>query len=154
MESQSYVLHATTVITEAGTKQMGTVGAPIMGHEIVGSSAVIGPDGRILSAADTPNEKLIIADLDLSQVTKAKTFADATGHCEFLVTSRHSPRLLTLFQTQDRIFFGLDVIQRRSWSSEQSRSERPFSVERSCVVAKNDILVPESIGIPSSVACS
>ena len=42
----------------------------------------VGPDGRILSAAQTANEELIIADLDLSLVTKAKTFADASGHCE------------------------------------------------------------------------
>ncbi|KAF2168009.1 hypothetical protein M409DRAFT_65570 [Zasmidium cellare ATCC 36951] len=80
MESQSFVLHTTTVITEAATKQMGTAGAPIMGQSNVGSSAVIGPDGRILSDPNNPNEKLIIADLDLSQVTKAKTFADAIGH--------------------------------------------------------------------------
>lgn len=61
---------------------MKTVGSPIMGSSIVGSSAVIGPDGRILSASKTANEQLIIADLDLTLVTKAKTFADASGHCE------------------------------------------------------------------------
>ena len=60
---------------------MGTVGSPIMGASIVGSSAIIAPDGRILSAPKTANEQLVIADLDLSLVTKAKTFADASGHC-------------------------------------------------------------------------
>lgn len=123
MESQSYVLHATTVITEAATKEMGTAGAPIMGHEIVGSSAVIGPDGRILSEPDTPNEKLIIADLDLTQVTKAKTFADATGHCEFPSLAAASLFRLTSLQTQDLICSGLDVTQRRSSLSEPSQSE-------------------------------
>jgi nitrilase len=53
-----------------------------MGHPIAGSSAVIAPDGRILSASDTPSEQLIIADLDLSLITKARTFADASGHCK------------------------------------------------------------------------
>ena len=52
-----------------------------MGVPVEGSSAIIGPDGRILSASETPNEELILADLDLSQITKAKTFADASGHC-------------------------------------------------------------------------
>lgn len=61
---------------------MNTEGSPIMGHQITGSSAVIGPDGRILSAANSPAEQLIIADLDMSQVVKAKTFADASGHCK------------------------------------------------------------------------
>ncbi|SMR47860.1 unnamed protein product [Zymoseptoria tritici ST99CH_3D1] len=80
IESQAFVLHATCVITEAGIELMKTKGAPIMGASIVGSSAVIGPDGRILSAPETPNEQLIIADLDLNLVTKTKTFADAAGH--------------------------------------------------------------------------
>ncbi|PNS20039.1 hypothetical protein CAC42_1486 [Sphaceloma murrayae] len=80
IESQSYVLHCTTVLSEAGTKAMGTAGAPLMGAPNQGSSAVIAPDGRIISEPDSPNEQLIIADLDLSVITKAKTFADATGH--------------------------------------------------------------------------
>ena len=53
-----------------------------MGHPIPGSSAVIGPDGRVLSKSDSPSEQLIVADLDLSLVTKTKTFADASGHCK------------------------------------------------------------------------
>ena len=76
------MLHCTGVITEAGLEKMKTAGSPIMGTSIVGSSAVIGPDGRVLSAPKTANEQLVIADLDLSLVTKAKTFADASGHCE------------------------------------------------------------------------
>lgn len=67
---------------------MGTGGSPLMGHPIRGSSAVIGPDGRILTTAETENEKLIIADLDMSQVVKAKTFADASGHCESPLRSK------------------------------------------------------------------
>lgn len=80
MESQSFVLHATTVLTEAGIEAQKTAGAPIMGHPIQGSSAVVGPDGRILSKPDHPNEQLLFSDLDLSLVTKTKTFADASGH--------------------------------------------------------------------------
>ncbi|KAK5090025.1 hypothetical protein LTR05_000194 [Lithohypha guttulata] len=80
VEAQAYVLHCTGVIGEAGIKLMSTAGSPLMGHPIQGSSAVIGPDGRVLSEAGTTKEKLIIADLDLEQVVKAKTFADAGGH--------------------------------------------------------------------------
>ncbi|EMD96308.1 hypothetical protein COCC4DRAFT_157707 [Bipolaris maydis ATCC 48331] len=80
IESQAFVLHSTAVISEAATQMMGTVGSPIMGHPNQGSSCIVGPDGRILSKIDNPNEKLIVADLDLSLVTKAKTFVDASGH--------------------------------------------------------------------------
>lgn len=52
-----------------------------MGSSQPGSSCVIGPDGRILSKPATQDETLIIADLDLSLITKTRTFADAAGHC-------------------------------------------------------------------------
>lgn len=50
----------------------------------------VGPDGRILSAPEPESEKLILADLDLSLVTKTKTFADASGHCECNLFLRRS----------------------------------------------------------------
>ncbi|KAF4551840.1 Arylacetonitrilase-like protein [Elsinoe fawcettii] len=80
IESQTFVLHTTTVLSEAGLETMKTKGSPLMGTPQNGSSAIIAPDGRIVTEANTPNEKLIIADLDLSLITKAKTFADASGH--------------------------------------------------------------------------
>ncbi|EME48252.1 hypothetical protein DOTSEDRAFT_60577 [Dothistroma septosporum NZE10] len=80
IESQSFVLHSTTVLTAGGIEAMSTKGAPIMGHANTGSSAVFGPDGRILTPMENPPEELIIADVDLSLVTKTKTFADASGH--------------------------------------------------------------------------
>lgn len=61
---------------------MKTSGSPIMGSPIDGSSAVIGPDGRLLKTANSGKEQLIIADLKMSDVTKTKTFADAGGHCK------------------------------------------------------------------------
>lgn len=70
------------MLTEKGIELMKTTGAPIMGSSQPGSSAVIGPDGRILSEPKTADETLIIADLDLSYITKTRTFADAAGHCE------------------------------------------------------------------------
>lgn len=78
------MLHATCVLTEKGVEQLKTAGAPIMGSSQPGSSAVIGPDGRILSEPNSADESLIIADLDLSLITKTRTFADAAGHCKYL----------------------------------------------------------------------
>lgn len=82
IESQAFVLHCTGVLTEGGLEKMKTAGSPIMGAPVKGTSAIIAPDGRILSAPEA-DEQLIVADLDLSLVTKAKTFADAGGHCEY-----------------------------------------------------------------------
>lgn len=59
---------------------MQTAGSPLMGAPNVGSSAVFGPDGRLLSAPETANEELVFADLDMASIVKAKTFADASGH--------------------------------------------------------------------------
>lgn len=82
IESQSFVLHATAVLTDAGIDVMRTKGSPIMGTPLGGCSAIIGPDGRVLKKANTGGEELIIADIDLTDATKAKLFADASGHCE------------------------------------------------------------------------
>lgn len=74
-------MHATAVLTEAGIEVMRTKGSPIMGQPLGGCSAIIGPDGRVLGKAKTPGEELIIADINLTDTTKAKLFADASGHC-------------------------------------------------------------------------
>lgn len=81
MEAQAFVLHCTTAISDKGIELMGTAGSPVMGSEIIGSSAVFGPDGRTISASKSTNEQLLFADLDMDLVIKAKTFADASGHC-------------------------------------------------------------------------
>ena len=86
----SQVLHCTAVLTQSGIDKMQTAG-PVMGAPISGSSAIIGPDGRILSPPNNDDEKLIVADLDLSLVTKAKTFADASGHCTFHIIDMRYP---------------------------------------------------------------
>lgn len=80
IESQTFVLHCTAVLSEAAIEQMKTAG-PVMGSPSPGHSAVIGPDGRVLKSGGK-GEQLIIADLDLSLVTKTRTFADAAGHCK------------------------------------------------------------------------
>ena len=84
VESQAFVLSAVMVLSRKGIDAMGTEGSPIMGAPNRGSSAIIGPDGRILAGgtgeARVENEKLVVADVDLNECTKAKTFADGCGH--------------------------------------------------------------------------
>lgn len=60
---------------------MKTEGNLIMGAPITGSSAIIGPDGRIIQTAKSPGEGLIVADVNLNDAIKAKLFADGSGHC-------------------------------------------------------------------------
>ncbi|KAK0308477.1 hypothetical protein LTR01_005104 [Friedmanniomyces endolithicus] len=79
-EAGAYVLHCAAILTETGIEAMKTKGSPIMGSPVAGSSAVIGPDGRLLKTAESEDEQLIIADLNMAEVTKTKTFADAGGH--------------------------------------------------------------------------
>ncbi|OQO03577.1 Arylacetonitrilase [Cryoendolithus antarcticus] len=79
-EAGAFVLHCTAVLSQPGIDAMKTAGSPIMGSPVAGSSAIIGPDGRVLKAAESGSEQLIIVDLDMSLVTKTKTFADAGGH--------------------------------------------------------------------------
>lgn len=83
VESQAFVLHTVPVLSDKGVEFFKTAGAPIMGSKQAGSSAIIGPDGRILKEPGSPDEQLIVADLDLSLITKARLFADAGGHCKF-----------------------------------------------------------------------
>lgn len=81
VESQTFVLHCTSRLSDEGCKALGTAGAPLMGKASKGRSAVIGPDGRILAEAGD-KEELLFADLDLDLITKTRTFADAAGHCK------------------------------------------------------------------------
>lgn len=86
MESQTFVLHCTAIFSETGIKIMGTAGSPVMGSPNTGTSAVVGPDGRVLvggvkkDSDGSAKEELILADLDMGLITKNKTFADASGH--------------------------------------------------------------------------
>jgi len=88
---------------------MSTEGSPIMGHPVQGSSAVIGPDGRVLTTTTTANEELIIFDLDMEQVVKAKTFADAGGHCNFFPEFGSEPRADSYTDSRpDMLWLGAD----------------------------------------------
>ncbi|KAJ5690795.1 carbon-nitrogen hydrolase [Penicillium macrosclerotiorum] len=81
IESQSFVLHCTALITEVGVEKMKTSGGALMSTPGGGSSAIFGPDGRRLTEpVDSTTETIIYSDLDLDHIVATKLFADATGH--------------------------------------------------------------------------
>jgi len=80
IESQTFVLHTTAVLTEEGIEKMGTVGH-FMGQPGGGSSAIFGPDGRQLSKDLEPTkEGILYWDLDSDAILRAKGFVDICGH--------------------------------------------------------------------------
>ncbi|KAA8575037.1 hypothetical protein MFRU_002g03350 [Monilinia fructicola] len=81
IESQSFVLHTTTVLTQKGVDRMGTGSGSLMNVPGGGSSAIFGPDGRKLSV-DIPEteEGIIYADLDPDDILRYKAFIDVGGH--------------------------------------------------------------------------
>lgn len=60
---------------------MGTKEAALMNTPGGGSSAIIGPDGRMLSEPLEPaTEGLVVADIDPSMSIMARSFLDICGH--------------------------------------------------------------------------
>jgi len=81
IESQTFVLHSTSVITSLGVEANGTSAGNMMSTPGGGMSAIFGPDGRRLSEPlDETEQGIIYADLDRNEIIKCKTFADPVGH--------------------------------------------------------------------------
>ena len=81
VETQTFVLHATTVIGSKGIDLMGTGSSMLMNTPGGGYSAIVGPDGRILSEPLGPRaEGLVISDIDSSMAIMARSFLDICGH--------------------------------------------------------------------------
>lgn len=81
IESQSFVLHCTAVISQKGVDLMGTANGALMSSPGGGSSAVFGPDGRrFTDPVESTTEKIIYADLPMDLIVATKFFADPTGH--------------------------------------------------------------------------
>lgn len=81
IESQSFVLHTTAVISESAIDQMSTHNGLIMNSPGGGYSAVFGPDGRKLSTnIPADKEGIICADLDIDDILHSKAFLDVVGH--------------------------------------------------------------------------
>ncbi|PTB37171.1 uncharacterized protein TrAFT101_010905 [Trichoderma asperellum] len=81
MESGTFVLHCTQIITEKGIKAMRTGGQTIMSAPGGGHTTIFGPDGRVMTEP-IPEDKegIIYANLDMDELVKNKMFVDCTGH--------------------------------------------------------------------------
>ncbi|EXJ90738.1 hypothetical protein A1O1_03842 [Capronia coronata CBS 617.96] len=81
IETQTFVIHATTIITQKGVDAMSTGQSLLMNKPDGGYSAIIGPDGRRLSKPlDPTTEGLVIADVDFDMAIMARSFLDICGH--------------------------------------------------------------------------
>ncbi|KAJ5295136.1 aliphatic nitrilase [Penicillium antarcticum] len=81
IESQSFVLHTTAVLSQSGIDRMNTKTGAIMNRPGGGFSAVYGPDGRKVSTPLPETEEgIVYADLDLNDICKSRSFLDVCGH--------------------------------------------------------------------------
>ncbi|KAJ5585267.1 Carbon-nitrogen hydrolase [Penicillium hispanicum] len=79
IESQSFVLHCTGLVTKEGVERMKISG--MLGLPGGGCSAVFGPDGRRLTEpVENTVDDIIFADLDMDLIVAMKIFVDVTGH--------------------------------------------------------------------------
>jgi nitrilase len=81
MESSSFVLHCTSVMTQPGIDAHSTSGNPMFGVIGGGHSAVYGPDGRRLTKPIPADEEgFVYAELEMDMLVSMRHFADPVGH--------------------------------------------------------------------------
>ncbi|KAL2673741.1 hypothetical protein Neosp_012184 [[Neocosmospora] mangrovei] len=81
IETQTFTLHSSTVLTEKGIEKLGSRGGLLMSKPGGGTSAVIRPDGKIISTPLEPTaEGLVYADLNMDQGIMARSYLDICGH--------------------------------------------------------------------------
>ncbi|OJJ52483.1 hypothetical protein ASPSYDRAFT_1169473 [Aspergillus sydowii CBS 593.65] len=82
VESQTFTLHSTTVISEKGINKLGTAHGMVFDAPGGGASAIFAPDGRKLTK-DLPltEEGIVYAHLDFDHQIKEKSLLDCCGHC-------------------------------------------------------------------------
>ncbi|KAL4915259.1 carbon-nitrogen hydrolase [Aspergillus aurantiobrunneus] len=81
IESQSFVLHSTTLLTQKGLDRMAIPNGGQMDTPGGGNAAVFAPDGRQLTT-DLPGDEegIVYADLDFDEICRARAFVDVCGH--------------------------------------------------------------------------
>ncbi|KAF1844530.1 cyanide hydratase/nitrilase-like protein [Cucurbitaria berberidis CBS 394.84] len=81
MESSTFVLHCTAVMSSAGIEAHKTAGNFLFGQPGGGQSAVYGPDGRRLTKPIPQEEEgFIYAELPLDMLVSMRHLADPIGH--------------------------------------------------------------------------
>ena len=85
IETQSFVLHSTGLMSQYGLDTMQLQGNPLFNQVGGGRAAVFGPDGRKLSEDLDPTVEGMVVfdldlDLDLDLLGVCKSFVDVVGH--------------------------------------------------------------------------
>ncbi|KAF2178983.1 carbon-nitrogen hydrolase [Zopfia rhizophila CBS 207.26] len=81
IESATFVLHCTSVLTKKGIDAMKTYDSPLFGQEGGGHSAIFGPDGRRLSEPiRADQEGIVYGDLPMDLIVTVRHFVDCVGH--------------------------------------------------------------------------
>lgn len=81
IQAQCYTLHSTMVISQPSIDMMGTKQAPVFNVPGGGNARIFAPDGRQLTSELLATEEgMVVADLDVNQVTMHKAILDTCGH--------------------------------------------------------------------------
>lgn len=107
IESSTFVIHTTSLISEKGIKTMGTGDGSLMNVAGGGSSAIFGPDGRQLTD-DLPEheENLVIAEVNTDKILETRCFVDSCGH----------------YSRPDLLWLGVDLEAKKRVRSQSSPS--------------------------------
>jgi nitrilase len=80
IESLSFVLHCTAVISQAGIERMQTHDGATMCVPDGGASAVYILDGHKITENLPETQGIVYTDIDLSEILRSKAFVDVFGH--------------------------------------------------------------------------
>ncbi|KAH7117715.1 carbon-nitrogen hydrolase [Dendryphion nanum] len=80
MESATFVLHCTSVLSASGINAMKTNETSLFDKPGGGYSAVFGPDGRLTEPIPADQEGIVYADLPMDFATTVRHFMDVAGH--------------------------------------------------------------------------
>ncbi|KAE9410765.1 carbon-nitrogen hydrolase [Gymnopus androsaceus JB14] len=107
IEASCFVLHCTAVISDKCVQANGSAAGVLFSAPGGGSSAIFGPDGRLLTQLlGETEEGIIYANLDFDAIMRAKMFADCTGHYSrpdlmFLTVQRQLKSVVRTIEGQD-----------------------------------------------------
>ncbi|KAK5046813.1 hypothetical protein LTR84_007167 [Exophiala bonariae] len=81
IEGQTFVVVASQILTEQNLELNNLTAAPPIKTPGGGFSMIFGPDGKPLAKALTDGEEgILVADIDLRDIDRAKAFIDTVGH--------------------------------------------------------------------------
>lgn len=81
IESSSFVLHCTPIMSAAGIDAHRTDGNPLFGRVGGGHSAIYAPDGQRMTAPLPPDQEgMLYAELNMDMLVTMRHFIDPLGH--------------------------------------------------------------------------